>query len=206
MVNSKTIRLNYKIEEQGPSGVSSVQLWYTQDGRNWQKHQEIPEAKSPLVFDVHAEGLYGFTLVVRSGVGLGESPPQVGDPPQVWVEVDLTKPSVQILGVDVGRGPDKGKLTITWRAVDKNMAAQPITVSYAQQKDGPWTVIEKNLENTGRHVWQMNPSTVPYKFFVRVEAVDKAGNVGSADTEKHVIVDLAQPKGVILEVEPAGRQ
>ena len=51
----------------------------------------------------------------------------------------------------------------------------------------------------------MDPNNVPFKFFVRVEAVDKAGNVGSADWDKIVIVDLAQPKGVILDVAP-GKQ
>jgi hypothetical protein len=35
-----------------------------------------------------------------------------------------------------------------------------------------------------------------------VEATDRAGNIGSADTSAPVIVDLAQPKGVILNVEP----
>jgi hypothetical protein len=158
-----------------------------------------------MQFEMAREGLYGFTLVVRSGVGLGDSPPQVGDPPQVWVEVDWTKPSVEDVAAVVGRGPDTGKLTVTWRALDKNMAAQPITLSYAQQKDGPWTPFARDLENTGRYVWRMDQN-VPFKFFVRVEAKDKAGNVGSADTDKQAIVDLSQPKGVILGVEPGGKQ
>jgi hypothetical protein len=204
MVNSKRLSLNYEVKDAGPSGVSAVQLWYTQDGRSWQMYKEEREAKPPLVFDVHGEGLYGFTLVIRSGVGLGDSPPQMGDPPQVWVEVDLTKPFVQVLNVDVGRGSETGNLTVSWRAVDKNLAAQPITLSYAERKEGPWTKFAKDLENTGRYVWRMEQN-VPFKCFIRVEAADKAGNIGSADWEKVVLVDLAQPKGHILDVGPASK-
>jgi hypothetical protein len=203
LVNSKRIALNYEIKEKGPSGVSSVELWYTQDlgGRNWQKYMEDPGAKPPIQFDVAGEGLYGFTLVVRSGVGLGDRPPQVGDQPQVWVEVDLTKPVVRLGSVDVGRGADAGRLTINWTATDKNLGRLPITLSYAEQAGGQWTPIATGVENSGRYVWQM-PTGVPYRFLIKVEATDKAGNVGADETPKPVIVDLAQPKAVILTVEP----
>jgi hypothetical protein len=204
LVNSKRIGLNYEIKDKGPSGVSVVELWYTQDagGRNWQKYrEETGDVHPPFMVDVNGEGLYGFTLVVRSGVGLGERPPQVGDQPQVWVEVDLTKPIVRLGSVEVGRGHDAGRLAITWTATDKNLGRQPISLSYAEQAAGPWTPIAANIENTGRYIWQM-PTGVPYRFFVRVEATDGAGNSSTADTQTPVIVDLAQPKGVILNVQP----
>ena len=44
------------------------------------------------------------------------------------------------------------------------------------------------------------PESVPYQFHVRVEAADKAGNVGSAETAKPVIVDLSQPKVQVIGV------
>jgi hypothetical protein len=205
VVNSTRIGLNYEIRDKGPSGISAVELWYTQDlaGRNWQKYREDTGADvhPPFIVDVNGEGLYGFTLIVRSGVGLAERPPQVGDQPQQWVEVDLTKPVVRIGSVDVGRGPDLGRLTINWTATDKNLGRQPIALSYAEQASGPWTPIANNLENSGRYTWQM-PGGVPYKFLVRVEASDRAGNVGVAETTNPVIVDLAQPKGLILGVDP----
>jgi len=205
LVNSKRISLNYKIEDVGPSGVSTVELWYTQDGRNWQKYGEDPKHTPPFTFDVNGEGDYGFTLLVRSGVGLGEKPPQVGDPPQVWVEVDLTRPVVRLLGVEVGQGPATGSLTISWTATDKNLGPQPTTLSYAENPEGPWTAITPTpVENNGRYVWRMPPG-VPYQFHVKVEAADKAGNVGSAQTTQVVKVDLAKPKPTILDVAPANK-
>jgi hypothetical protein len=155
---------------------------------------------------VAQEGVYGFTLVARSGVGLGERPPQIGDRPQIWVEVDLTKPVVQLQGVVVGKGKDKGKLFIGWTAYDKNLDKAPIMLSYAEQTSGPWTPISADrVPNSGRYVWSM-PPTVPYQFLVKVEAVDTAGNVGEAVTTELVKVDLSQPKARILTVAPGGGQ
>ncbi|MBY0524000.1 MAG: hypothetical protein K2R98_11410 [Gemmataceae bacterium] len=205
MVNSKRISLNYRLDDVGPSG-AVVELWYTKDGRSWQKYGEDPNPRPPFVFDVHDEGVFGFTLVVRSGVGIGDKPPQVGDPPQLWVEVDTTKPVVKLQNVDVGRGIDAGNMTITWTASDKNLGTQPITLSYAEQVDGPWTPIIQNLENRGRYVWRMPPNGVPFKLLVRVEAADKAGNIGVAQSAEHVKVDLAKPKVSILDVGSAGKQ
>jgi hypothetical protein len=210
IVNSKSFSLSYDVKETGPSKVSTVDLWYTQDGNNWQKYrsQKCTEGqeKAPpysISVAVQEEGLYGFTLIVHSGVGLSDPPPQVGDKPQVWVEVDTTKPEVQLRSVLVGRGSDKGKLTVTWSARDKNLAAQPIALSYKAEA-GEWVTIADKLENTGRYVWQM-PAEVPYKFFVKVEAADKASNVGSAATPDMVAVDLSQPKTTILRVEPIAK-
>lgn len=198
-VNSKRINLNYRLDDVGPSG-AVVELWYTRDSRSWQKYSEDKAPQPPYQVDVHEEGVYGFTLVVRSGVGIGDKPPQVGDAPQLWTEVDLTKPATRLMNVDVGRGADAGNMTITWTSTDKNLARQPVTISYAETAEGTWTQIATGLENTGRHVWRMPPTGVPFKLLVKVEAVDKAGNIGAAVTTEHVKVDLARPKVSILDV------
>jgi hypothetical protein len=208
LVNSKRIRLNYELKEVGPSGISGIELWYTQDGRGWYRYP-LPKnsdegVKPPLVFEVNSEGVYGFTLVAKSGVGLSDRPPQVGDRPQIWVEVDLTRPLVRLQNVVVGQGTDKGKLMISWTATDKNLSREPIRLAYAEQAGGPWTPIVEHLPNSGRYVWTM-PERVPYQFLVRVQAADLAGNVGEAVTPNLVKVDLALPKVRILQVEPAGR-
>ncbi len=204
-VNNKRISLNYDLEDVGPSGVSEIELWFTQDGRSWNKYPSRPDDvpnKKNLVFEVTGEGVYGITLVAKSGVGLSMRPPQLGDQPQQWIEVDMTRPIVQIHNVVVGQGPDKGKLTISWSARDQNLHAKPITLSYAENTAGQWMTIAPNLDNSGQHVWVM-PERVPYQFYVRVEAADLAGNVGTAVTSQMIKVDLAQPRVRISGVEPA---
>ncbi len=199
LVKSKKFSLNYEIKEKGPSGVKEIELWYTPDGRNWQLYRKEPPTP-PFLVEVTSEGRYGFTLIARSGVDLSDRPPQVGDPPQAWIEVDVTKPVVRLLGADVDRASELRNLSIVWTASDKNLGRQPITLSYAQQADGPWTEIVKT-ENTGRYVWQM-PQGVPYRFYVRVEATDQAGNVGLDQTKAAVLVDLVRPKVQFTGVSP----
>jgi hypothetical protein len=208
MVKSKKFALSYDVKETGPSRVSTVDVWYTQDGSNWQKYKtqncsDSPEKQPPYSIEINVseEGLYGFSLVVHSGVGLSDPPPQVGDKPQVWVEVDTTKPEVQLNTIIVGRNADKGKLFINWMARDKNLAQKPITLYYTTQADGEWIKIADKLDNSGRYVWQM-PSDVPYQFLVKIEAVDRAGNLGIDTTHGMVKVDLSQPKATILNVAP----
>src|SRR5262249_32025463 len=120
----------------------------------------------------------------------------------IWIEVDLTRPVVQLQDVIVGEGPDKGKLIITWSALDKNLSQQPITLFYGEKADGPWTAIVEKQANLGRYVWNM-PQPVPYQSYVRVEAIDLAGNIGAAVTPQMVRVDLSQPRVNILKIEPA---
>jgi hypothetical protein len=206
LVNSKRISLNYELKEVGPSKVSLVELWVTRDGRTWQKFKEDTgngqtSPQPPFIVEVSDEGQYGFTLIARSGVGLGERPPQVGDAPQVWVEVDLTKPVVRIQNIDPPRSVEDRNLTITWSASDKNLGRQPITISYSELAEGPWTPIAANLENNGRYVWPM-PLNLPFRIFVKVEAADRAGNIGSAQTANPILVDLSKPKVNITTIEP----
>lgn len=199
MVNKKRIQFNFKIDDVGPSKVRAVEVWWTRERGTWQKYEKEYSSEAPFEIEVAEEGRYGFTLVAVSGVGHAEARPQAGDAPQVWVEVDLTPPAVQLIGVEVGNGAEKGTVTIRWRATDRFLAAQPITLSYGTA-DGQWVPIATNIANDGRFVWRM-PEGLPYQFPVKVEAVDQAGNVGSDKTVKDVIVDLSIPKARVIGIE-----
>ena len=145
--------------------------------------------------------MYGFTLVARSGLGLGKKPPQRGDMPQVWVEVDQTKPAVSLLDVKHGVGTKAREITITWSATDRNMARRPVTLSYAEKAEGPWLPLAANIENSGRYVWDM-PANGPNSFLIRVEAADMVGNMGVAQLTKPVEIDTSRPTVAITGVEP----
>lgn len=204
MVRSKRFALNYRLEDVGPSDVTRVEVHYTRDGgRTWGKYPQDAPKDPPCILEVPAEGRYGFTLIARSGVDLSEEPPRPGDAPHVWVEVDETKPLVRIIGVDVGRGPEQGTMTITWTASDKFLGSAPITISYAQTPEGPWTEAVKDLPNNGKFVWKMPPQGLPFQFSVRVACTDLAGNQGVAQTTGPVKVDLNTPKARINSIDIA---
>lgn len=204
LVNSKKISLQYAVKNSGPSGVALVEVWRTCDGHKWEKFAQQVNAKPPFVVEVEKEGLYGFILIPRSGVGLARKPPVDGEAPQLWVEVDLAPPQIKLNDPVVGTGRDNGKLTITWTAKDKNLGPEPITISYAEESNGEWKPVASRIRNTGKFVWEM-PAKTPYRFLVRIHAIDRAGNVGSDQTLKPVVVDLATPETVILGVDGVSR-
>jgi hypothetical protein len=208
-VNSRTINIKYGVEEEGPSGVSAIQLYYmylsSNGGRKWTEMKPIPYSKDqppPLIFEANQDGLYGFYLLMKNGVGLGENPPQPNTLPQFLVKVDTVKPEVKDVRTEVGRGLDLGNLIITWQASDLNFGPEPISLWYTEDKDSnKWERIgPDSLPNNGRYIWQKG-HTPPHRFFVKVEARDRAGNVGSYITSE-VKFDLTHPRGLIRDVEP----
>jgi hypothetical protein len=201
VVNSKRINLNFTVKDVGPSGVSGIDLWYTSDGRTWSKHESTEHHRSPYCIEVSDEGLYGFTLVAHNGAGASKAPPKPGDPPQMWVEVDTTKPVVHLVSAETHFESKNHTLAVRWTASDKNLGPRPITLAYADQAKGPWTAAATHLENTGRFVWTM-PAGMPHGFYVRVEATDLGGNVSRAQTPTPVVLDRSQPSVSLVGVEP----
>ena len=199
LVNSRRVHLNFEIRDVGPSGVSSVELWATRDGKSWQRYSNEPPPSGPLVVHVAEEGRYGFSILVRNGLGLASPAPKHGEAPQMWVDVDETKPVVKMTECHVGKGPDAGSLHVKWEATDLNMMAKPITIFTSKSKDGPWAPAVSGLENSGSHTWQM-PKDMPYEFYVRLEATDRAGNVGQVTTHEPMKVDVCRPRGAIIGV------
>ena len=201
VVNQRQFQIGYRIEEIGPSGISSVELFITQDnGATWYRYGEDADKRSPFVVNVPREGAYGFTLIVRSGVGLAADPPQPGERPSIVVNVDETAPRVQLLPVEQGRGQALNKLLVRWMVQDENLAERPISLWYGASPTGPWQPIAGGLDNTGSHVWTMAAGIAPRIFF-RIEARDTAGNVQRLDTTEPLLIDLSKPSARILDVE-----
>ncbi|MGA2032886.1 MAG: hypothetical protein ABSG68_11550 [Thermoguttaceae bacterium] len=206
MVNSRVFELEYDVESVGPSGIARVELWGTRDGgRTWRSFAIDEHKRSPMVVNVGDEGLYGFRVVAQSGTGRGGRPPQSGDRPDLWIGVDLTKPTARITSVTQGNGTSADKVTIAWEAADDMLlAARPISLSYGPGPAGPWTLIAGGLENSGHHTWQVD-SRVPPQVYLHVEVRDEAGNVGVYDTPDAVSIDHANPTARIRDVHALGQ-
>jgi hypothetical protein len=220
-VNSTIVKLNYSVTV-GPSGIKKVTLWRQEDKQPW---TIVPNAWNPagdkeapavlpgerpktqpleLVDDVKKDGVYGYIIVVESRAGTSGKEPKPGDPAQTTVVVDTTPPALQMSDPKVranGTAAQGALVDIIWQASDKNMAPAPITLEFAEKNTGPWRVIAEKIENTGKFTWAV-PPTEPYSFFVRVTAVDRAGNIGQAVSPQNVVVDLTVPQVEIHDVAP----
>jgi len=194
MVNTKKFTLNYEVKDIGVTGISRVELWYTQDMRTWKKLDTVQQLANALLVEIKDEGIYGFTLVAQNGNGLGKSPPQQGELPQVWVSVNTTPPNVTLAGVEMSLTSKTPSLIVRWTAKDRNFGPRPVTLSYAASPDGPWTLMATNVENSGRFEWPLPTGNVPPSMYVRVQAADLNGNLGYAQTETPIHLDLYTAK------------
>jgi hypothetical protein len=195
-VPRKTFKLNYKLDNIGPSKVKHVEVWWTRDTHMmWNLWETKAQPTGPFEITVPLTGRYGFTLRPISGVGRGPKPPALHEQPQLWVVVDESKPTVVLQSVVVGDKADNGFITVNYVARDEHLKANPITIKYAEKPDGPWTDLQANLENTGTCKCNVKElSATLFEFYIRVEAIDEAGNVGFAQTKETVKVDLNTPR------------
>jgi hypothetical protein len=198
MVASRRFELEYEIDSVGASGISKVELWGTTDsGRTWTQFGVDPDNRSPMTVQVDGEGTYGFRITVQSGSGLGGQPPVSGDPPEIWVSVDLTKPTCSITDAQVS--DDSSELTIRWEAADDALDVRPISISYSASAEGPWTPIAAGVENAGSYRWRIE-KRVPDQVHLRLEVRDEAGNVGTYETAQPIALDRHRPEAHIRGV------
>ena len=115
MVDSRRFALEYEVESVGPSGISKIEIWGTRDaGRTWASYGIEPGRQGPVRMNVEGEGLYGFRITVQDGNGFGGRPPRSGDLPELWVGVDLTKPTVQLVSAQLAAGARAARTAANW--------------------------------------------------------------------------------------------
>jgi hypothetical protein len=201
-VNSLDLTFRYNVVEVGPSGVKEVEVWMTEDKETWTKVQTESNVKAPITYHALHEGRFGFRLVAVSGVGKAAGRPSRGSLPSFWVEVDTTPPFVELVNPpEVGGNFSARQVTIRWKASDKNLAPNPVKLLYARDRSGPWTTIAENRPAQGLHIWQVS-NDLPAKVFIRVEATDRAGNTGQAETPTEVVIDLSEPLVNDIQIGP----
>lgn len=195
--SSRAFSLDYSVEALGGSALADVELWGTEDGgRNWQKWGSDPDRVSPFDVQVGNDGLFGFRMVIVGTNGVVSNRPREGDSADVWINVDTTLPAVKITRAVYGQGPEDGLLVIDYTCDDGHLVDRPITLAFSERAEGPWTQIVSGLANTGIYLWKADPS-LPEKIYLKLEAVDKAGNVGTHRLDLPIDVRGLAPRGII---------
>lgn len=191
VLNTTRVGIDYNVGRVGPSGLSKVEVWATQDqGRTWQRVGEDSDQRSPAEVDLPGEGVYGIRLVGVNGNGFGGKAPNAGDTPSSTIEVDMTNPTIHALDID--SVSKNGVLDIRYRVSDKNLTAEPINLFYAAQRTGPWMPIAFKAKNEGTYRWTL-PRDVPSQLFFRIEACDVAGNIARTETPNPILLDMTEP-------------
>ncbi len=200
-ISNTRFQLQYGVQSIDPSGVSRVVLWMTRDGgRSWSSWATDEDLVSPMPVQVQEQGTYGFQIVVHSKDGLTGRAPAPGDRPDIVVDVDTTRPSVQFVSAPYGRGPSAGKMVINWQVEDEHLTIRPIRLLYSTTPAGPWTVIEEGLPNRGTYVWAVD-KRAPSQVYLRIEARDRAGNLGAHQLPTPIDLSGLVPRGKILGLQ-----
>jgi hypothetical protein len=211
IINKRQYRLDFVVDMSGPSGVGGIEVYQTVDnGVSWERvildpagvvlplpsdsKSAGPQRGSVLV-NLPKEGVvYGFYLVVKSRSGRSLPAPGPGTSPQARLECDLTPPQASIDKIE----PDPNRsnaVVLIWKATDRNLIANPVSLEWAPQPTGPWNFIgPPEHPASGEFSWQITPD-VPPNVYLRIKARDAAGNVASGQTDKPVTIDLVLPTG-----------
>jgi hypothetical protein len=204
LVGSRTFALEYDLEDMGRWGVSKVELWGTRDGgQTWRSYARDDDHRSPLVVTVDHEGVYGFRIVVDSAGSAAAAAPGQGDEPELWVSVDLHRPTIELTAIERGESNLADHLILRWRAQDDDLEPRPIALFYSSRPSGPWSAVATNLEDTGEYAWRVERH-VPARFYLRAEARDTAGNLAAYQTREPIDVAASQPGGNLRAAEPVG--
>lgn len=200
--SSRRFRLEYELEEIEAENVAEVELWATADGGvHWARWGTDLDRTSPFQIQVQEDGLFGFRIVIVNRNGLSTRPPQSGADADVHVIVDTQQPVVQITAARYGEGLRAGHLDIRWAASDRYFGDRPISIAYSRFPDGPWETVATELPNSGQYYWKVPPQ-MPNEVYLRIQAVDRAGNLGQKQLTEPISVAELAPRARIRAVSP----
>lgn len=202
---SRKFSLDYEVESAGRAGVEEVELWGTSDrGTTWKRWGADPDRQTPFDIETNNDGVYGFCIVVVAKNGLATPRPLQGTPPDIFIVVDTLKPIARITGATYGEGDQTGSLLIRYTCEDENLSARPISLSFSNTPQGPWTTIAAGLENSGGYIWPADPQ-LPRQIYLRIDATDLASNSGGYVLDTPIDIQGLAPRARIRGFNPITR-
>lgn len=211
-VRDRQVPVDFEIERKGPSGIKKMETYITNDeGQSWHKWSESGEIASPLQLVLPKDdGVYGFRMVVYSGVMQSDGPPKPGTTPDLRIQVDRLSPQVEwyppALDANLANA-----LTLRFSVQDAHLDANSISLQWSRQPDTGWQAIPlSNLRpanvpgiTTLKECTWLLPADIPDSVYLRLTARDLAGNVGERITRDPVTVDLHKPTARLKRVVTA---
>lgn len=195
VINTRTCSINYQLDG-GARLTNRTDFWATADaGRTWTKLQDAAHGVPPAKLTLPSDGVYG----IRIRPGGGNKPPEQGEEPDCVIEIDTTNPAVNLLPPTFMA--EERTMILNWTAADTNLLSNSISLYYSPAKDGPWEMIVSGYKNEGVYRWTV-PTNLTGSVYLRLEAMDRAGNVGRMELPTPVAVDAGKQRVKVIGVGP----
>jgi hypothetical protein len=199
---ARTFSLDYSVEALGGNSLSDVELWGSEDnGHTWQKWGTDPDRVSPFDVKVANDGLFGFRMVIVGAGGTVLGTPRPGDDADAWIRIDTERPQCKITRAVYGVGNEAGMLVVDYSCSDADLSEQGISLAWSPNLEGPWTEVASGLQNTGLYLWKADPG-LPSRVYLKLEVVDKAGNIGVHRLDLPIDTKGLAPRGRIQGIRP----
>lgn len=175
-----------------PEETPRVALWWTDNnGFHWQKAGYFGREQSFFPFEVTEDGDYGVRFVGPGQAAAVETPAY----PERVYHVDTALPEVE-----VSIEPNKSwyspgdQVTIGWRAADYHLVEYPVQIGMLidySADEYKLVELQRDLANEGSITYQIPQDALDHEIRFRVEATDRAGNLGLAFSYALQVVDAA---------------
>ncbi len=180
--------------------VATRELWYRSfDGKAWgawQKHS-ITFAKDTPITWAPPEGHWQVYLRKILTSGLAPEVPGEATKPSGEFIIDRTAPAVAI-GFPASKAKLRGgdRYTVKWDAQDSHLRTSPVNILWSVDGKGTFAPVATGIANNGSFEWNV-PKDMTTAGVLKIEAADKATNVGSAEVTA-ILVDSIKPKGKVV--------
>lgn len=187
-----------------PEEVPQVALYWTDNnGFHWHKAGYFGREQTFFPFEVEEDGDYGIRFI-----GPGQEPAKETPAfPERVYHVDTAPPEVEVFIEPEQTWYTPGQtITISWTAKDYHLIENPVTISMAMDftaDDHKPIEVQRDLADSGSISYEIPSEAVDHEIRFRVEAMDRAANLGLAYSYAlQVVSDLGEPK----TEEPAGTE
>jgi len=179
-----------------PEEIPRVAVHWTNDqGFHWYKAGYFGRGQTYFPFEADEDGDYGVRFI---GPGQTAAQHTLAFPTRVY-HVDTLKPEVEVSIEPEQSWYNVGDtITLSWRAADYHLVEFPVRIvllmDFSAEDRGP-IEIQRDLADAGSITLTLAPETLEHEITFRVEATDRAGNLGLAHSFALQIVDEPLAEG-----------
>lgn len=176
--------------------IPRLALWWTNDsGFHWHKAGHFGRAQTFFPLEVNADGDYGIRFVGPDQTPAVQTPAY----PERVYHVDTRLPRVEVKVEPEQAHYTPGQVvTISWRAEDAHLLEDPVAIKMIMDFTAPdpqVVELQRGLAAEGSITYAISPEAAEHEIRFRVEALDRADNLGLAYSHALQVVDQLFAEG-----------